>query len=77
MNPYNEQNGGPAFPISIPGCGDNGAGGMTLRDWFAAQAMSTMINKCEDQDGGWDNITVAVGCYHLADAMLVARKSTS
>ena len=28
--------GGPAFPISLPGYGDNGASGMTLRDYFAA-----------------------------------------
>lgn len=30
--------GGPAFPVSIPGCGDNGWHGMTLRDWFAGMA---------------------------------------
>lgn len=32
--------GGPAFPISIPGVGDNGSGGMSLRDWFAGQALA-------------------------------------
>jgi hypothetical protein len=38
--------GGPAFPISIPGCGDNGAFGMTLRDWFAGQALAGVIGPC-------------------------------
>ncbi len=32
--------GGPAFPISIPGVGDNGWSGMTLRDWFAGRAIA-------------------------------------
>lgn len=35
-----ERDGGPAFPVSIPGCGDNGWHGMTLRDWFAGQAQA-------------------------------------
>lgn len=32
--------GGPAFPVNIPGYGDNGWHGMTLRDWFAGQALA-------------------------------------
>lgn len=66
--------GGPAFPISIPGCGDNGCAGMSLRDWFAAQAIQRMISLCEDRDGGWDPVAVASGCYAIADAMLDYRK---
>lgn len=31
-------NGGPAFPVSLPEWGDNGASGMTLRDHFAVSA---------------------------------------
>ena len=67
--------GGPAFPVSIPGYGDNGCQGMSLRDWFAGMALLTLINKSENRDGGYDPITVAVGCYTIADAMLSQRKT--
>jgi hypothetical protein len=50
-------------------------GGLSLRDYFAAQAISTMINKCEDRDGGWDPVSVAVGCYAVADALLEYRSN--
>ena len=66
--------GGPAFPISIPGFGDNGCEGMSLRDWFAGMAIATMIGKSENHYGGWDPATVAAGCYIVADAMLEARE---
>lgn len=51
-----------------------GNNGMTLRDYFAARAMDRMTSLCEDRDGGWNEDTVAAGCYRLADAMLRARK---
>ena len=35
--------GGPAFPVSIPGVGDNGCAGMSLRDYFAGIALSGLI----------------------------------
>jgi len=66
--------GGPAFPINIPGCGDNGCHGMSLRDYFAAKAIDTMIPLCETRDGSWDPVSVAAGCYAVADAMLDYRK---
>lgn len=44
------KDGGPAFPISIPGMGDNGAGGMSLRDWFAGQALVAFIGKTPLRD---------------------------
>jgi len=50
----------PAFP-----CSDYS--GMTLRDWFAGQAMSTL---CRDDP---DNQNVAQQAYKIADAMLVER----
>ena len=72
-------NGGPAFPN--PGH-DNGPGnyrghpaeGMTLRDYFAAQAMQGDIasmspHQCPAEYS--DNI--AVRAYRVADAMLKAR----
>jgi hypothetical protein len=37
--------GGPAYPISLPGWGDNGRGGMTLRDHFAAQVLPVLADR--------------------------------
>ena len=63
--------GGPAFPISIPGCGDNGCHGMSLRDWFAGQALAGI---CTRVTLDAENILLTVGCaYSLADAMLEQR----
>jgi hypothetical protein len=62
--------GGPAFPVSIPGAGDNGAHGMSLRDWFAGMAVSGVLV-------GARNATIlAQEAYKLADAMLAERKRT-
>lgn len=68
--------GGPAFPI-VGGGGDSRLFedyGMSLRDYFAAQAISQMISLSQDRYGGWSTENVAAGCYSLADAMLSARK---
>ena len=66
--------GGPAFPINIPGYGDNGCPGMSLRDWFASQVIATMISKCEARDGSWDAAAAALGAYEIADVMMEARE---
>lgn len=69
-----KDDGGPAFPAE--GGYDSGLHpnpGMSLRDWFAGQAIPTLINKSEDRDGGWSVDTVAAGAYAVADAMLIAR----
>jgi hypothetical protein len=72
--------GGPAFPVSIPGCGDNGWSGMTVRDYFAAQAMQGLL-----ADGG---LVRAIGegkgpegvrnvtriAYAVAESMLLERE---
>jgi hypothetical protein len=74
------QSGGPAFPglnAEMTGIDSNGnerwetepSGGMSLRDYFAAQVIATLINNPEstyDQD--------ATNAYRMADAMLEARK---
>jgi hypothetical protein len=66
--------GGPAFPISIPGVGDNGAYGMSLRDWFAGHAMAAALGN--DFSGAEPYIDrVATAAYEMADAMLRARKT--
>lgn len=65
--------GGPAFPVFPT---DNHAGvdyGMTLRDYFAAKAIPTCINLAHNQDGSWDEVSVAVAAYAVADAMIAER----
>ena len=59
--------GGPAFPPSNPGY----AHGMTLRDYFAAQALQGGLahNRPAADTAGW-----AKWAYQVADAMMVARK---
>lgn len=60
--------GGPAFP---PNAGwrdnDHECRGMSLRDWFAGEALSQ-----DDWCGTADEI--ARRCYQLADALLRARQ---
>ena len=63
--------GGPAFPS------DNGVkhdSGMTLRDWFAGQALAGLYGSEEIQEHEWGNETIAHFCYDMADAMLKARE---
>jgi hypothetical protein len=64
--------GGPAFPISIPGCGDNGCPGMSLRDWFAGQALSGLMAS-HDWRHMYDCDSYAQDAYALADSMLGQR----
>jgi hypothetical protein len=64
-------NNPPAFPCpqGVP----PSLGGMTLRDYFAAQAMSGILT-----DTGWMGNTVntlANMSYEVADAMLKAREA--
>ena len=81
--------GGPAFPVSIQGCGDNGWHGMSLRDWFATHCHEDEIPKLTvgdirkrfriagDQvgtDAQWQ-IARCEARYAYADAMLAVRKS--
>lgn len=64
--------GGLAFPVSLPGWGDNGASGMTLWDYFAAAALTGVLTADPD-----DLLTVeqtAVLSARIADAMLAERK---
>lgn len=62
--------GGPAFPLNAS---DNWGGptqGMTLRDWFAGQALANRYT----QDAREDK-KVAQWAYHIADAMIAAREA--
>ena len=70
--------GGPAFPATVQDDRDcagryaGGYGGMSMRDYFAAKSIETMIRTC-----GIANLEfVANKSYELADSMLEARKAT-
>lgn len=67
--------GGPAFPQNLP---DDfvwrlpgNPGGMSLRDWFAGQALAALIAQCN-----MPNEVYARMAYTLADTMLQQRKLT-
>ena len=61
--------GGPAFPVQDASKWQ--AHGMTLRDYFAAEAVAVLL---ETDDCEREYIAVAKKCYAMADAMLEARK---
>lgn len=68
--------GGPAFPrpsgIAQEGVDTTAKIGMTLRDWFAGQALAGMM--AHQNSSKWTRYEVAGDCYAYADAMLAARK---
>ena len=80
-----QNDGGPAFPIpdvyGPDGCGiAQGAPGMSLRDWFAGQALIGFVTVSLQQPGVTtsDNAAKAAaryarGAYMVADAMLAER----
>ena len=67
--------GGPAFPAHFY---DGRSTGMTLRDYFAAKAMTTMfypaIRESIRTGEDLDCLEVAGFAYKMADAMLAARE---
>jgi hypothetical protein len=76
-----QEDGGPAFPVTIGSQNDQYlcGPGMSLRDWFAGQAMNSLI-KARDAvsmlNGAPDfpyEQNLAEACYLLADEMLKAR----
>jgi hypothetical protein len=74
-------NGGPAFPqndLSSYGMGpaECSNGGMTLRDWFAGQALVGLLanERINASDGAYTPKMAAEDAYTTADAMLGARK---
>lgn len=61
-----------AFPFVIPGEGL--CPGMSLRDWFAGQALAGTIAASNYDKEDWAEI-FASEAYAVADAMLAARKA--
>lgn len=62
--------GGTAFPFHRT-VGAPPEGGMTLRDWFAGQALPMLIDIAHDEE--WGVAETAGKAYLTADAMLAAR----
>lgn len=67
-------NNPPAFPVPAELCQDltiDEQRGMTLRDYFAAKAMQTLMN--EANDIARTKLWIAITSYSMADAMLKER----
>ena len=69
--------GGEAFPFVVPIQFDNVYEGMTLRDWFAGQAVAAVYHDWNDwgtqglpRNAGTD---IAFYAYKIADAMIMER----
>ena len=63
--------GGSAFPLPQPIY--QGCTGMSLRDWFAGQALAAMT-AAPDYSKGPCNQAMAERAYVIADLMIAARK---
>ena len=79
------ETGGPAFPVQYSNEADGPTVmphvGMTLRDYFAAKAMQTLIACAWDRSGDTNHIidddgrvSLHLRSYEHADAMLKARE---
>ena len=66
-----KNDGGFAFPVPND-ANTNGQEGMTLRDWFAGQALAGLIAQCNMPDEVYARMA-----YTLADTMLQQRQSTA
>lgn len=69
----------PAFPFNYEGDGGQQVThqGMSLRDWFAGQAIASIPNRAWDDSGGPEAVITAWArcAYAVADAMLKARET--
>lgn len=81
--------GGPAFPLpfvegkdrdgytTYTTADDIDHGGMSLRDWFAGQALGALLDPTIVRASQSDENDIAEMAYELADAMLLARAASS
>jgi hypothetical protein len=77
----NKETGGPAFPVHpdmaaqlgcVPSSSD---AGMSLRDYFAAKALTVYWSGPDALEASDDIHAIAGWCYCMADAMLKAREA--
>lgn len=68
------EDGGSAFPVTVPLEFQFVNGGMSLRDWFAGMALQGLLANGADND---TSIIAPVRAYSIADDMIKARKKGS
>ena len=70
--------GGPAFPIPFGQVMSDEGKGMTLRDYFAGQALMGYLagrnNNQSENPSNFQALKASIDCYGYADAMLAARE---
>lgn len=88
MSGHNFNDGGSAFPFHHPARSivdqqlnrDGASNGMTLRDYFAAKAMASILNHPDaillmaNEKERTNAAMVAENAYAMADAMILARQ---
>jgi hypothetical protein len=62
------KDGGPAFPHQ-----GYSHQGLSIRDWFAGQAINGLARAITDAGGLWNEADAARWAYEYADAMLAER----
>jgi hypothetical protein len=68
------KDGGPAFPIQK----NYGPHGMSLRDWFAGQALVGWLSGAGDKEVDRGTVRIcSEQCYEIADAMLKVREGNN
>jgi hypothetical protein len=66
------RDGGPAFPYGQRNVTERFSEGMSLRDYFAAAALSGLLSNKEGYERSYE--FASEEAYHYADEMLIARK---
>ncbi len=66
--------GGPAFPCTTGSDGGIFQGGMSLRDWFAGQALAGWLASPVKAPDGVSSDMLTQALYKIADDMLKARE---
>jgi len=70
------EDGGPAFPVYTPdmNIGDDAGPGMSMRDWFAGQALAQIAGEYHESGIAHWPQHAAAAAYEVADAMLAVRQ---
>jgi hypothetical protein len=74
------KDGGPAFPVLTDMSGGEAyylaTPGMSLRDWFAGQALPSLVATESENNRSWQDGSrhIAAAAYAISDALLAARE---